>query len=426
MLLSVVGYPIAHSLSPLLFDYFSTKYDMPIHYSRLAINNIEDFEKFFEENKNIFYGFNVTYPLKKEIYSLWQQYSNIPSSIQSCNTMICKPNISLYNTDILAIKHILSKEIRNNWDQVIILGSGMTASICAWEFINYDKPITIYYHENTNYNYFPKSKNIHWQRLKEFKENIHSKALIINTLSPLANYDFFSNKLSLVTAIIDADYRNRPLENVALSNNIHYIDGYHWLYYQGIESFKLFTNQTNLSVEYDEKWIKTKNYDKISLIGMSGAGKTTAGMQLAKKLNYQFVDIDKLIEKKENKSISTIFSDEGEDFFRQLETQILSEIMKNDKIVISTGGGIIKNKKNREILKKYCYNILLYVNVDVAMQRLHYNKTRPLLSGNMEAKWQEIWIERQSIYYQTADYIINSDKNNIDLVYEDIKEFIKK
>jgi shikimate kinase/shikimate 5-dehydrogenase len=426
MLLSVVGYPIAHSLSPSLFDYFSTKYNIPLHYSRIAIDNIDDFEIFFEENKNIFYGFNVTYPLKKEIYSLWQRYSNIPFGIQSCNTMICNPDISLYNTDILAIRHILRKEIKNYWDKAIILGSGMTASICAWQLINYNKQITIYYHKNTNYDYFPKSKNIQWKQLNEFKESNHSKALIINTLSPTANYDFLTNKLSMVSAIIDADYRNKPLKNAALSDNIPYIDGYHWLFYQGIESFKLFTKLTNLSIEYDEQWIKSNNYDKISLIGMSGAGKTTAGKQLAKKLNYQFVDIDELIEKKVNKSISKIFLDEGEDFFRQLETQILEEIMKNHKIVVSTGGGIIKNTKNREILKNNFFNILLFVNVGVALQRLNDNKTRPLLSDNPEAKWQKIWVERQLLYYQTADYIINSDKNNIDFVYEDIKEIIKK
>src|SRR5690606_28047151 len=123
----------------------------------------------------------------------------------------------------------------------------------------------------------------------------------------------------------------------ALMNKIDYIDGYHWLYYQGIEAFKLFTNQANLSVEYDKKWLKTNKYDKIALIGMSGAGKTTVGKLLAEKMNYEFVDIDNQIEKIENKSISQIFADEGEEFFRQLETNMLNELINNDKLVISTG-----------------------------------------------------------------------------------------
>lgn len=69
-----------------------------------------------------------------------------------------------------------------------------------------------------------------------------------------------------------------------------------------------------MSVEYNEEWIKINKYDKIALIGMSGAGKTTIGQKLAKKLNYQFVDIDEIIEKQEHKTISEIFADDGEDF----------------------------------------------------------------------------------------------------------------
>jgi shikimate kinase/shikimate 5-dehydrogenase len=426
MLLSVVGYPIAHSLSPELFNYFSTKYHIPLHYSRIAINNIDDFIKYFDKNKNIFDGFNITYPLKNEIYSIWQQHSDIPSGIKSCNTLICKPNIRIYNTDYLAFRHILNKEIKDKWNQVIILGSGMTASICAWELINYDKSITIFYHKNTNVDYFPKTNNIHYKPLSEFKESTDSKTIVINTLSPLANYDFLLNKIFKATAIIDADYRNKPLENIALNNNIDYIDGYHWLYYQGIEAFKLFTNQANLSVEYDKKWLKTNKYDKIALIGMSGAGKTTVGKLLAEKMNYEFVDIDNQIEKIENKSISQIFADEGEEFFRQLETNMLNELINNDKLVISTGGGIIINEKNRKFLKNNFFNIFLNVSIDEALERLQQNENRPLLLGNIKDKWQKLYDERLLLYYQTADYIVNADKNNVDFIYEDIKEIIKK
>lgn len=426
MLLSVAGYPIAHSLSPVLFNYFSTKYHIPIHYSRIAINNIDEFIKYFDKNKNILDGFNITYPLKNEIYSIWQQHSDIPSGIKSCNTLICKPNIKIYNTDYLAFRHILNKEIKDKWDQAIILGSGMTAAVCAWELINYDKPITIFYHKNTNVDYFPKTKNIHYKPLSEFKESKDSKAIVINTLSPLANYDFLPNKIFKATAIIDADYRNKPLENIALMNKIDYIDGYHWLYYQGIESFKLFTNQANLSIEYDKKWLKTNKYDKIALIGMSGSGKTTIGKLLAEKMNYEFVDLDDQIEKKENKSISQIFADEGEEFFRQLETKMLTELINNDKLVISTGGGIIKNEKNREFLKNNFFNIFLNVSIDEALERLQQNENRPLLLGNIKDKWQKLYNERLLLYYQTADYIVNADKNNVDFIYEDIKEIIKK
>ena len=216
-----------------------------------------------------------------------------------------------------------------------------------------------------NENVENQDKNVNEQPKKKswFKRNVCLLyTSLINTLSPMANYEFLPKKLNAVTTIIDTDYRNLPLKNVAISNNINYIDGYHWLYYQGIEAFKIFTNKTNLSVEYNEEWIKINKYDKIALIGMSGAGKTTIGQKLAKKLNYQFVDIDEIIEKQEHKTISEIFADDGEDFFRQLETQMLAKIIKNEKIIIATGGGIIESEKNRKLLKSNFFNILLYVN----------------------------------------------------------------
>lgn len=417
---------LAHSLSPILFEYLSYKYHISIHYSRLAIDNLDDFNKIFNENLDVFDGFNITYPLKKDVYHMCQHYSNIPTGIHCCNTIVCKPSISIYNTDYHAIKYILSREVKNLWEQVIILGSGMTASICAWALINYYKPIIIFYHKNINYEYFPKNKNVHWKQLNKINESINDKTLLINTLSPMANYEFLPKKLNAVTTIIDTDYRNLPLKNVAISNNINYIDGYHWLYYQGIEAFKIFTNKTNLSVEYNEEWIKINKYDKIALIGMSGAGKTTIGQKLAKKLNYQFVDIDEIIEKQEHKTISEIFADDGEDFFRQLETQMLAKIIKNEKIIIATGGGIIESEKNRKLLKSNFFNILLYVNVDEAINRLNNSKTRPLLTGNIKGNWEKLWNDRRLLYYETADYIINLAKNNEDLIYEDIKEIIKK
>ena len=147
---------------------------------------------------------------------------------------------------------------------------------------------------------------------------------------------------------------------------------------------------------------------------------------ISTKINYEFIDLDDQIEKKVNKSISQIFTDRGEEFFRQLETNTLDELINNDKIVISTGGGIINDEKNREILKNNFFNIFLNVSIDEALKRLQQNENRPLLLGNPKDKWQKLYNERLLFYYQTADYIVNADKINVDLIYEDIKEIIKK
>ena len=90
----------------------------------------------------------------------------------------------------------------------------------------------------------------------------------------------------------------------------------------------------------------------IVLIGMPACGKSTIGYWLSKKINYPFVDVDRYLEEKENRIISDIFSNEGEEYFRELETKYLKELSEKEGIIISTGGGAVKNKENIDILKE--------------------------------------------------------------------------
>ena len=90
---------------------------------------------------------------------------------------------------------------------------------------------------------------------------------------------------------------------------------------------------------------------RIILIGFMGVGKTSVGKKLAKKLEVDFIDTDCEIEKYANRTIPDIFEIYGETYFRGLETKVLKDLIQKDDIVISTGGGIITSKENREILK---------------------------------------------------------------------------
>ena len=91
----------------------------------------------------------------------------------------------------------------------------------------------------------------------------------------------------------------------------------------------------------------------ISLIGMMGCGKTTIGELLAKELCYKFIDTDSLIVEKENRSINDIFENDGEQYFRKVETNVLKEALNNQNQIISTGGGIVKSNENITLLKEH-------------------------------------------------------------------------
>jgi len=167
---------------------------------------------------------------------------------------------------------------------------------------------------------------------------------------------------------------------------------------------------------------------KLVLIGFMGVGKTSVGKKLAKKLNFKFIDTDYEIEKLENKTISQIFEDYGEEYFRSLETKVLKNSLKEKNIIISTGGGIITNKENYEILKNEKNVIFLDASVETIISHL-YNEInkRPLLknSKNLSDKIEELLSIRYEKYKEVSDILIKVDNKNIDEVISQILVYIR-
>ena len=105
------------------------------------------------------------------------------------------------------------------------------------------------------------------------------------------------------------------------------------------------------------------------LTGMMGVGKSTIGRLIAKRLKVKFIDVDKVIERRERKSIKRIFDDNGETYFRKLEEKITLKILKNRKAIIALGGGAFMNNNIREKVLTSCTSIWLKVNLDKLIKR---------------------------------------------------------
>ena len=145
-----------------------------------------------------------------------------------------------------------------------------------------------------------------------------------------------------------------------------------------------------------------------------GVGKSTIGKNLAKKLNYKFIDVDKLIEIKEGSSINLIFKNKSESYFRKIENDITLSELKNDNSVISLGGGAFLNNAIRRSTKKLSVSFWLDLPIEALIKRLKKNTQRPLLfKKNIAETAKKIYLERKKIYSE-ADYRIkcNSLKPN--------------
>ena len=150
-------------------------------------------------------------------------------------------------------------------------------------------------------------------------------------------------------------------------------------------------------------------------MGLMGSGKSIIGKELSKYLNLNFYDTDNEIELKTNKKINTIFEEEGELYFRDIEEKICIEILSKKNCVVSLGGGSIINKKIRKIIKNNSYSIYLQVKLDNLQNRLKFSKKRPLLNENSNKKevLKNLLINRQK-FYEKADLIINNDSDKFE------------
>jgi shikimate kinase len=152
----------------------------------------------------------------------------------------------------------------------------------------------------------------------------------------------------------------------------------------------------------------------ILLVGMMGAGKTTVGKSLASYLNKTFIDSDHEIQKRTGVKISVIFEIEGEAGFRKREAEMLRELLKINNIVLATGGGVILNKENRELLKQNGTIVYIRATVDDLWNRTRHDKSRPILQTlDLQAKLAELYDQRDPIYRETAHVIVESGKQSI-------------
>lgn len=164
----------------------------------------------------------------------------------------------------------------------------------------------------------------------------------------------------------------------------------------------------------------------LTLTGMMGVGKTTIGKRLAKKLNYAFVDVDKIIEKQEGESISSIFKNKGEDYFRKLETQQTLKELKKDKSVISLGGGAFLNSTIRQFSKKHSISFWLDVPIETVLKRIKKGKNRPVIGKDKtNGSIKKIYFIRKR-FYNKADYRIKCKTLTLRQIIEKILNFYEK
>ena len=157
-----------------------------------------------------------------------------------------------------------------------------------------------------------------------------------------------------------------------------------------------------------------KDGGNLFLVGMMGAGKTTLGRQLARRLDKRFVDADHELEARLGVSIPTIFEIEGEAGFRDREEAMIDELTRQNDIVLATGGGAVLRAPSRERLKRSGTVLYLHAEPETLWQRLRNSRHRPMLhADDPRTRLVELYQLRDPLYREVASHVIESDRDAV-------------
>ena len=169
----------------------------------------------------------------------------------------------------------------------------------------------------------------------------------------------------------------------------------------------------------------TKN---IVLIGFMGCGKSTVGRKLANALSFEFQDTDAMIEEAYGKTISKMFEEDGEEFFRAAETALLKKLSAEaEGVVLATGGGMPMRAENAELMHEIGTVIFLEADIETILERLNHDTGRPLADGeDREKRLRPLYEQRLPVYRDVADMCLDTEGKSFYGIIEEVERYIGK
>lgn len=381
----LLGRKLGHSLSPQIHAQLG---DYPYELYCRELDELDDF--FADESID---GFNVTIPYKIEAYNRCDVLSETAKATGSVNT-VTKKDGKLYgdNTDVFGLEFSAKKfglELKGK--KVVILGNGgATLSVKYVAEKNGAKEIIVVSRSGEN-NYENLSK--------------HYDAQVIYNATPVGMFPNNGNRLIDLSKFENLEFVYdliyNPLKTQLMIDaeelNIPHCNGLMMLVSQAFKTAEIFTGE-KLDFELNDKIYKNlmNEQKNIVLVGMPGCGKSTIGKLVAEKLGRKFIDTDEEIVKKDGRIIPDIFKENGEQFFRDVETEVIKDFGKQLSQVISTGGGSILRKENRNALSQNA--TVVYLKRD--LYSFDFGD-RPLLKSKEDI--DRLYKERKPIYEEIAD-----------------------
>lgn len=389
-----IGEKLSHSFSKEIHNALAD-YD----YQLLELKR-EELKAFFTERS--FKAINVTIPYKLDVIPYLDWISDEAMAINAVNTIVNRNGrLYGYNTDFYGLKGLIERKIKSfKGKTVAILGSGGTSNTAFAVANSLDAQNVVKVSRKKQEGYIT---------YDELYESYSNCEIIINT-TPCGMYPKAGvaavdvNNFPNIEAVFDAVYN--PLKSKLIldaeKKGIIADGGLYMLVSQAAYAVEKFID-TTVSLEKIEEVFNKIYKDKMNvvLIGMPASGKSSVGKELEKLLSKSFVDSDIVLSENAEKTISEIFNEHGEAYFRELEKDTIKNISSENSHIIATGGGAILNYENIENLKS---NGRIYF-LDRPLSMLLTTDDRPLSSNRTDL--EKRYNERYELYRKYADVIID-------------------
>ena len=383
----LLGRKLGHSYSPqihsALGDYSYALYEV----------EPEDFENFIRNAD--FDGINITIPYKKDVIPYCAELSDVAKELGSVNTIVRKPDGTLFghNTDYFGFQSMVEQSgLSVLGKKVLVLGSGgaSVTAVAVLRSLGADVVVISRTGENSYH-------NLHR----------HKDAFAIVNTTPVGMYpDVDQSPVDLTNfpklqGVLDVIYNPARTKLLQQAEDLGLVtmNGLWMLVAQAKESAQWFTGKSinDEAIPMIHRKLR-RQMENLILVGMPGCGKSTIGKLLAEKTGKAFVDADEKIVEIAGKSIPEIFSQDGEDTFRRLETKALEELGKQSGLVIATGGGCVTRRKNYPLLHQNGTIVWLQRDLDCLP-----TEGRPLSQkGSLEDMYQV----RRPLYESFSDITV--------------------
>jgi len=421
-LYAVTGRPVLHSKSPLLFQ---PLFDAVSHtfYLRLAARTAA--EAISAAQRIGISGLNVTAPFKEEMLRFAAHTDPAARNIGAANVILLSTDgsVTASNTDHAGVIGALTAAGCNPaGKRAIVLGAGGAARAAVYGLVRHGAQVTIVNRT------FEKGKNLaayfscDARPLEELAGIITETNILVTTI-PNPGAVFTNAHLHAGLIVLDADYRGSTLMRLCEECGARYLSGREWLFHQASPSYRLFIgadpDTAVMRMGLNLPWPPADR--PLALIGFMGSGKTTVGRLLAARTGRSFIDTDAIIEHATGTTISALFTERGESFFREREKEALAAALKEKHAVIACGGGVVTDAENRRHLREQALVFWLFTDGATARRRIGTDSTRPLFGPDADT----ILATRKPFYAETAHLVVDTTPlapgETADLIAEELR-----